>query len=370
MINSLWDLLNHKLKLRADKGNLRSLKIPEQGIDFFSNDYMGLARNSVIHKQLAEEIYADPSILGGATGSRLISGNSYEKMQAEQEIAALHGYTAGLLFDSGYLANLALLSALPGRGDTIIMDERIHRSVHDGARLSAAQKWKFRHNDLNSLEDKLRRAGGQIYVVVESLYSMDGDFAPLNELVVLTRRYEAALIVDEAHAFGVFGYGLVHQYGLQKYIFATVITYGKALGSHGAAVLGDKVLKSYLVNFASPFIYSTACPDLFVRHIRLGYTFLNTHSELSAQLKRRVAYFGQKKIPSVSDPMSPIQAVIIPQHKVLIHLQQQLQKKGLQTYAVHSPAVQEGQERLRICLHQYNTEEEIDLLTAEINSIL
>lgn len=99
-------------------------------------------------------------------------------MQAEQEIAALHGHAAGLLFASGYLANMALLSALPGRGDTIIMDERIHRSVHDGATLSAAQKWKFRHNDLNSLEDKLRRAGGQIYVVVESLYSMDGDFAP------------------------------------------------------------------------------------------------------------------------------------------------------------------------------------------------
>lgn len=187
---------------------------------------------------------------------------------------------------------------------------------------------------------------------------------------MLARRYKAALIIDEAHAFGVFGYGLVHQYGLQKHIFATVITYGKALGAHGAAVLGEELLKSYLINFASPFIYSTACPDLFARHIRLGYTFLREHSELSDQLRRRIAYFGQRKIPSVSDPKSPIQAVIIPQHKVLIHLQQQLQKKGLQTYAVHSPAVEEGQERLRICLHQYNTEEEIDLLTAEINSIL
>ncbi|MGJ1434118.1 aminotransferase class I/II-fold pyridoxal phosphate-dependent enzyme [Sphingobacterium spiritivorum] len=370
MINNLSHLLNDKLKLRADKGNLRSLKIPEQGIDFFSNDYLGLARNPAFHKQLSEEINADPSILGGATGSRLISGNSVEKMRAEQEIAVFHGYPASLLFASGYMANLALLSALPGRGDTILMDELIHRSVHDGASLSAAQKWKFKHNDLNSLEDKLRRASGQSYVVVESLYSMDGDFASLNELVVLTRRYNAALIVDEAHAFGVFGYGLVHQYGLQKHVFATVITYGKALGAHGAAVLGEELLKSYLVNFASAFIYSTACPDLFARHIRLGYAFLNEHSEFSAQLKRRIAYFRQKKISSASDPLSPVQAIIIPRHEVLIHLQQRLQKNGLQVYAIYSPTVREEQERLRICLHQYNTEEEIDALTAEINNVL
>src|SRR5690606_30671045 len=199
------------LDQRKAEGTLRALRIPAQGIDFYSNDYLGLARDPEVHHSLLLQIQEQPSLLSGSTGSRLISGNTSEISATEEFIADQHQYPAALLFQSGYNANLALLSTLPNRHDTIIADELVHRSIHDACKISNAKKIKFRHNDLEQLEEKLKQHKN-CYVVIESLDSMDGDLAPLREIAELSEKYSASLIVDEAHAFGVFGYGLVAEH--------------------------------------------------------------------------------------------------------------------------------------------------------------
>lgn len=364
---STWDKL---LLQRKESASLRKLSINAGETDFLSNDYLGMARNKVFHKMMLETIQSDPKILAGSTGSRLISGHSAEVHETESILAQKHRTESALLFASGYVANLTLFSCLPQRQDTIIVDEYIHRSVHDGCVMSKAIKWKFRHNNLEDLEAKLKRARGLCFVAVESLYSMEGDFAPLTEIAKLTDKYGASLIVDEAHAFGVFGYGLVHQLGLQNSVFATLITYGKAMGSHGAALLCSKLIKTYLINFGSPFIYSTALPDLIWRQIRIGYEFLDNHPALASNLRHNIRLFRTQQVPTISGTDSPIQSLIVPDNKQLLNLKNSLSEKGLQTYAVFSPTVKLGTERLRICLHTFNQKNDILLLTQSIKSSL
>ncbi|MCT1525756.1 aminotransferase class I/II-fold pyridoxal phosphate-dependent enzyme [Sphingobacterium hotanense] len=348
---------------RASFGLLRELPIEKQMIDFASNDYLGLARNTVFQQSLLELATNDPALMTGSTGSRLITGNSRLQEGVEAFLSERYAVGAALLFPSGYTANLSLLSALAQRGDTVIVDELIHRSVHDGCLMNQANKWKFRHQDLNHLEELLKRAKGQIWVVVESVYSMDGDIAPLKELAKLAMAYAAHLIVDEAHAVGVFGDGLVQEYGLQSQIFATVLTYGKAMGLHGAAILGSEALKSYLINYASPFIYSTAMPDLMALSIQAAYEFLNRNTHLRQELQNRIACFESEMFAKFSKSLlTPIQPVIISDLNKLKTLSNQAKEQGLHVYAVLPPTVPEGTSRLRISIHQHNTEEEIKQL--------
>lgn len=358
------------LHKREQEGTLRTLKSPTEGIDFYSNDYLGLARNREFQGILLKKINYTPQLLSGSTGSRLISGNSNLVTSTEEFIAKKHKFSSALLFPSGYNANLALFSTLPSRHDTIIADEQIHRSVHDACKMSHAKKLKFRHNDLNDLEKVLQRQKGHCYIAIESLYSMEGDFAPLQEIVKLAKQYNADLLVDEAHAFGVFGNGLIEKYGLESEITATVVTYGKALGTHGAAILCNDIIKSYLINFASPFIYSTSAQDFQWMSIKTGYEFLEDHQELSTRLKENIKAFRSQGLESPSSESSPIQAIIIPDNQKLKMLQKSLFEKGFQTYAIHSPTVKEGTERLRICLHSFNTEEEIIRLTEIIKEFI
>ncbi|SIT23284.1 8-amino-7-oxononanoate synthase [Chryseobacterium ureilyticum] len=358
------------LHKREQEGTLRTLKSPTEGIDFYSNDYLGLARNREFQDILLKKINDTPQLLSGSTGSRLISGNSNLVISTEEFIAKKHKFSSALLFPSGYNANLALFSTLPSRHDTIIADEQIHRSVHDACKMSHAKKLKFRHNDLNDLEKVLQRQKGHCYIAIESLYSMEGDFAPLQEIVKLAKQYNADLLVDEAHAFGVFGNGLIEKYGLESEITATVVTYGKALGTHGAAILCNDIIKSYLINFASPFIYSTSAQDFQWMSIKTGYEFLEDHQKLSTRLKENVKAFRSQGLESPSSESSPIQAIIIPDNQKLKMLQKSLFEKGFQTYAIHSPTVKEGTERLRICLHSFNTEEEIIRLTEIIKEFI
>lgn len=348
---------------REQEGTLRTLKNPADGIDFYSNDYLGLASNKELQDILLKKINDTPKLLSGSTGSRLISGNSKMVTSTENFIAKKQRFSAALLFPSGYNANLALFSTLPSRHDTIIVDEQIHRSVHDACKMSHAKKLKFKHNDLNDLEKVLQRQKGHCYVAIESLYSMEGDFAPLQEIVKLAKQYNADLLVDEAHAFGVFGYGLIEKYKLEDQVAAAVITYGKALGAHGAAILCNDIIKSYLINFASPFIYSTSAQDYQWMSIKTGYEFLEDHQELATRLKDNIRIFRDQKLECPSSESSPIQAIIIPDNQKLKILQKSLSEKGFQTYAIHSPTVKEGTERLRICLHSFNTEEEIIRMT-------
>lgn len=356
-------------KRKADQ-TLRILKPRFEGADFYSNDYLGLARNEELRNLLLKQINENPHLLSGSTGSRLISGNSTEVIQTEGFISKEHQNESALLFSSGYNANLALFSTLPNRHDTIIVDEKIHRSVHDACKMSHARKLKFKHNDVGDLEKILKRQNGNCYIAIESLYSMDGDFAPIQKIVEITKKYNAFLIVDEAHSFGVFGYGLVEKYQLQTMVLATVITYGKALGSHGAAILCDEIIKSYLVNFASPFIYTTAAQDVQWRSIKTGYEFLKINSNLSSSLQQNIKVFHQQNIKTPSSENSPIQAVLVSDNHRLKDLQETLSQEGFLTYAIFSPTVKQGTERLRICLHSFNTEEEIMGLTTIIKDFI
>ena len=192
-------------------------------------------------------------------------------------LADFHKAESGLIFNSGYDANLGLFSCIAKKEDTLICDELIHASIIDGCRLSYANRFRFAHNDVEDLEDKLRRSKGNIFVAVESVYSMDGDMAPLKEIAAVCKKYNASLIVDEAHATGLFGdqgRGLVSQHGLEQEVFARVHTFGKALGCHGAVILGSETLRNYLVNFARSFIFTTALPVHSLIAVKCAYEML------------------------------------------------------------------------------------------------
>ncbi|WP_407483759.1 aminotransferase class I/II-fold pyridoxal phosphate-dependent enzyme [Elizabethkingia meningoseptica] len=353
----------HKaLDNRHRLGNYRSLKQPEYRTDFLSNDYLGMARNPDFQESLWKTVENDPGLLTGSTGSRLISGNSLHTIHTEEYIAHIHQTESALLFPSGYKANLALFSCIAGRYDTLLVDELVHRSVHDGCALSHARKKKFRHNDLLHLEYQLNRTTGNVFIAVESLYSMDGDFAPLKEIVALAEKYGAWVIVDEAHAAGVFNKGLVSEYRLQNRILASIITYGKAFGLQGAAVLGSNILKDYLINVASPFIYSTAMPDIQVLAIREAYEFLNNREDLQRDLQENILCFRQHRVHSLSQDKSPVQVVQFSSTANLFRSVQELKHHNINAYPVMSPTVKAGSERLRIAIHQFNTTEEINRL--------
>lgn len=358
------------LDRRKEEGTLRRLRPKSEGIDFYSNDYLGFARNKELQNILVQQVMAHPQLLSGSTGSRLISGNSERVTMTEKFIAEQHQFPAALVFPSGYNANLALFSTLPGRHDTIIVDEQIHRSVHDACKMSNARKVKFRHNDPEDLESVLQRQNEVCYIAIESLYSMEGDLAPIAEIAELARRYNARLIVDEAHSLGVFGYGLIEKYALQNQVTAAVVTYGKALGAHGAAILCDEMIQSYLINFASPFIYTTSAQDFQWVGITTGYEFLMSHPAPAEQLQENIQIFRKQGLRSPSSEVSPVQAIIIPDNRKLKMVQDSLSEKGFLTYAVYSPTVREGSERLRICLHSFNTEEEIVKLTGVIRECI
>jgi 8-amino-7-oxononanoate synthase len=290
----------------------------------------------------------------------------------EQEIAALFNSEAGLLFNSGYDANLGLLSALPQRVDTIITDELIHASVIDGARLSYANRYTFKHNDLDSLEAKLQHAKGACYVVIESVYSMDGDTPPIAEILALTEQYGANLIVDEAHAVGLYSTGIVTQLGLQNRVFARTVTFGKALGCHCAIILGSKLLRQYLINFARSFIYTTAAPFHQLASIKMACGLLVQSTAEMEQLNQNIRLFKQQVKLSANSPYSlinsdsPIQCVLLKSNEKATEIAAHLQKKGFDVRAILSPTVPLGGERVRICLHAYNTANEVSLLAEEI----
>ena len=361
---------------RAGSGLLRKLTFSSGSVDFCSNDYLGFARSPALVKQI-QDAEALTSIASGSTGSRLLSGNSALAEELEAFLAQFHQAEAALVFNSGYDANVGLLSCLPRRGDTLLTDELIHASMIDGARLSYATRHRFRHNDLNDLEARLKKATGTAYVAVESVYSMDGDMAPLTELAHLCDRYGAALLVDEAHATGVFGpngEGLVVALGLQDRVFARIHTFGKALGVHGAAVVGPDVLRRYLINFARPFIYSTALPPHSLLAIRCAYEHLKAHPNPVAELHGQIELFRQKTQASPATAWwipsrTPIQGLVVPGNEPCRAVAAALQAAGLDVRPILSPTVPAGQERLRICLHSFNTEAEMNKLFEEIHMV-
>jgi 8-amino-7-oxononanoate synthase len=364
-------LIERKLDERRSAGTYRALKPESSLIDFCSNDYLGFARSPELKNKIDDEVSNCGLVTNGSTGSRLLSGNTVFTEELEQQIASLHKSEAGLIFNSGYDANLGLFSSLPQRGDTMLLDELAHASIIDGARLSHANRYSFRHNDMDSLEGKLKRAKGICYVAIESVYSMDGDTPPIKDILELTEKYNASLIVDEAHAVGLFHFGLVNQLDLQDRIFARVVTFGKALGCHGAIVLGSSLLKDYLVNYARSFIYTTAAPFHQVASVKMAYQRLQESVSEVERLKKNIRLFKQKIIPGSNYNLlksdSAIQCIILRSNEKAKEVAVRLQNAGLDVRPILSPTVPLGSERIRICLHSYNTENEITLLTDNIN---
>lgn len=323
---------------RRQQGNLRKLQIFDHLIDFASNDYLGLSRSTLLKDNILHL---------GSTGSRLLTGNSKYAQDLEESIAGFHGYATGTLFNCGYMANLGLISSIAKENDTIIFDSQIHASMRDGIRLSRAKGYPFRHNDLEHLEARLKTHRG--FICIESIYSTDGSIAPLKEICALAKQYNAKLIVDEAHAVGVFGSqgkGL-----LTEPVFAKIVTFGKALGVHGAIVLGSSSLQQTLINFARPYIYTTALPHYALAAIKSSYELFPHMEEERKHLQQLIC---QLNLSSTT-----IQPLKIKGNSAVKKASEKLRAAGFDVRPLMSPTVQQGHESLRICLHAFNTNKEL-----------
>ena len=356
-----------KLEGRSLSGSLRSLPAQTDLIDFSSNDYLGFSRNEHLFDQVMKKLKTGQA-QNGSTGSRLLSGNFAFHEALEAELAEFFKADGALLFNSGYDANIGLLSSVPQRGDRIFYDEFSHASIRDGIRLSHAKAFGFRHNDLDDLQQKIKATDseGEVYVVVESVYSMDGDQAPLRELSELSEPLNFKLIVDEAHATGVYGLkgqGIVVEQELEADVFARIHTFGKALGCHGAIIAGDRLLIQYLVNFARPFIYTTAMPMHAVLTIQFAVEMLSETKEREI-LHKNITYFKEMIIRYQLQDIfinsdSPIQSAVIASPQRVKEVTGKLKEHQFDAKPILSPTVPLGQERIRFCVHSYNTSKEI-----------
>ncbi len=364
--------ITQKLQQREQNNALRKMSVLNNLIDFASNDYLGFAQNEAIFDQTHSYLVENTIKVNGATGSRLLSGNHPLYPITEEVIARFHQSEDALIFNSGYDANVGFFSAVPQRNDVIFYDELCHASIRDGIQLVNAKAYKFGHNDVEELErsiEKFTSSSHQptIYIVTESVFSMDGDTPNLEELVLLSEKYNCYLIIDEAHAIGVYGEngaGLVQLMGLQDRIFARIVTFGKALGCHGAAILGSLELKQYLINFSRSFIYTTGLSPHSVATILFAYHQLQAEKNAMEKLKQNIQIFNQQKMQLGLKPMfvyskSAIQCAIIPGNKKVKNIATQIQQAGFDVKPILSPTVPEGQERLRFCLHSFNSEKEI-----------
>lgn len=375
------DFLNQRLNLRAEQNALRKL-LPADAdlIDFSSNDYLGLSRSQQLHNNIAAEyeivMQSGEFRWNGSGGSRLLNGDSAVAHLTEKFLADFFRSESALIFNSGYTANIALMSALPSRNATVLYDENIHASVRDGIRMNGSRAWSFRHNDLEHLEELLSRCNNEIWVVVESVYSMDGDSPDALVLADLCERHNAALIVDEAHSGGIYGgqgQGWCVENGIENRVFARLITFGKAFGVHGAAVCGSETLRRYLVNFARPFIYSTALPLRDCIAIRESVKFVADASAQREKLKQLILYFRKHASAdtmeySIMDSLSPVQGIVVPGNSAARELSMECLRNSLDVRAVLAPTVPAGSERLRIILHAFNTEQELNRLLNVLKS--
>jgi 8-amino-7-oxononanoate synthase len=361
--------LDKKLEERISGNFLRSLSVKNGLIDFCSNDYLGIATHNLLREGASEEY------THGAKGSRSLAGNSKLAEDTEDKIANFHNGESALLFNSGYNANTGILGSVPQRGDIIFYDALSHASIRDGIRLSQAQSFSFAHNHMPDLESKLRQFPvtneRNVFIATETVFSMDGDFAPVASIVNLCSEYGAHLIIDEAHAIGVTGdkgEGLVQKNGLQEQVFARIYTYGKAPGCHGAAVVGSHKLRSYLINFARSFIFTTALPETAIRAIAKSYDIFPGMKKEREQLKKLIDFFQvehllYKKLQSVT----PVQGVIIPGNTEVKNIAAIMEMNGFDIRPILYPSVPKGKERLRISLHAFNTENELSKVIQLLN---
>jgi 8-amino-7-oxononanoate synthase len=366
--------LQNKLNSRIQDNAFRHLGRPNTLVDFSSNDYLGFSRSKAIFEKAHQYLLNHNLIQNGATGSRLLSGNHSLYTTVEQHISTFHNTESALIFNSGYDANLGLFSCVPQRNDSILYDELCHASIRDGIKMSNAKAFKFKHNDLNDLTHQLslrsasRSELNDVYIITESVFSMDGDSPDLKTLATICKKNKANLIIDEAHAIGIFGEkgsGLVNELQLEDFVFARIITFGKALGCHGAAILGNHDLKNYLINFSRAFIYTTALPPHSLATIQASYyEMLNQVQHDKIELQQNISFF-KAEIQRLqlqhlfTTSNAAIQCCMISGNDLVKHISEALKNNGFDVKAILSPTVPKAKERLRFCLHSYNTHKEI-----------
>jgi len=390
------EYIHPALERRRKVGSLRKLSPyhQENTIDFSSNDYLGLAVSKE-QNALVEETYkklAHHSL--GATGSRLLTGDSDYAQTLERRLAKWHKRPAALLCNSGYDANLSVLSSLT-MNCVVLLDELCHSSIHMGVRLSkGCNVCTFLHNSINDLRRILREktradSSTRILIVVESVYSMDGDQSPLRGILETAAEFNACVIVDEAHGLGVLGeegMGLLSQDGLENHpaLLCSVHTFGKAAGCHGAVICGSSAIREYLYNYGRPIVYSTSLPLHSLVAIACAYRTMSSGKGrlLRARVAERVERFrnNMRKILlardgsiSLAPSESPIQALILPGNAVCIDfcsIMSQKSEKRILLYPIRTPTVPKGQERIRIILHSHNTTQQVDELTTLIDETL
>ncbi|CAJ1963223.1 unnamed protein product [Cylindrotheca closterium] len=383
------------LERRRKEGSLRKLQFSHQvgAIDFSSNDYLGLAQSrqqfQLVEKTFQKQPQHVPRL--GSTGSRLLTGDSDYTRSLEDKLAKYHNSPAALLANSGYDANLAVLSTLT-MNNLVLMDELCHNSQQMGIRLSRDCDVKqFQHNNVEDLERLLKEAspGRHCIIVVETVYSMDGDRAPVVELFDMALRYNACVIVDEAHALGVFGengMGVLSEFGLENHpsLLCSVHTFGKAAGCHGAVICSSQNVKEYLLNYARPIIYSTAVGLHALVTIECSYETMRNHigKRLRRQVYRAVQLFRRllleqsaksgRQIQLISS-ISPIQALVVPGNQNCLDFCQRVAYKtegNIKLFPIRSPTVPKGQERVRVIIHAHNTDQEIQQLVELMVSTL
>jgi len=374
--------LRQKLEQRKKEDTFRELFPTSNLVDFVSNDYLGLARDKSIFKAATNLLESRAFMRNGSTGSRLLSGNNELFEETENLLAAYYGEEAALIFNSGYDANLGLFSSVPQRGDLILYDEYIHASMRDGIRMGLGRSIKFPHNDLDELRALLQRErevipqDAQCYIVTEAVFSMDGDHPDLEALISLCREFHCQLILDEAHAIKGIGKApieLENKKHTTQGVFARIITFGKAAGVQGSVILGSQELRTYLLNFARSFIYTTALPPMTIASILHTYQQIDSNEilERKSKLQSHIDLFHREieklRVKDLFIPSnSAIHSCIIPGNKRVKKVAQTLVKNGFDVRPILAPTVPEGKERIRICLHSFNTEEEIK----EVLSIL
>jgi 8-amino-7-oxononanoate synthase len=374
-ISPLTERMASRLSKLHARAQMRELSVVG-GVNLCSNDYLGLACDPRLRAALMEAIEECERV--GATGSRLLSGHHPVWDELETEFAAFAGTQSSLFFNSGYAANTGLLSSVLGPDDVVFSDALNHASIIDGIRLSRAQKIIYPHCNLNSLEDSLRRHSqshrGRV-IVTESIFSMDGDRAPLCELFQLAGKHGAEVIVDEAHAIGVcgpHGRGLTAALGLAEQAFAIVHTCGKALASSGAFVCGTSTLRQYLINHARSLIFSTALPPYLAVQVRAALRLANSMDNerehlalLSVDLRKRLSSGGFDCGPSSSQ----IVPVMVRSNEAALGFAAALQEQGFAVRAIRFPTVPQGTERVRLSLTSLLTTDDVRRLSDAMTAV-
>lgn len=369
---------NHLYRQRRVLGSAQGPELLVDGspcLNFCSNDYLGLAN----HPAVVAAFQSAANDYGvGSGASHLVCGHSRLHHQLEEQLAAFTGRDRAVLFSTGYMANLAVISSLLGKKDFVFEDKLNHASLLDGGLLSGARFQRFLHNDINSLEEKLKRAGeGRKLIVVDSVFSMDGDIAPLPELAAVAKKYQAWLMADDAHGFGVLGEsgaGCAEHFGLgQQDLPILMGTLGKALGSFGAFVAGSEVLIETLIQFARPYIYTTALPPAVAAATLASLKIIAEDSDRRDQLAQRIAQFKQRAaelgLPLMASDTA-IQPLLIGDSARAMAISEQLSSRGFMVGAIRPPTVPRDTARLRITLSAAHSEQQVRQLLDALNEVM